>query len=95
MSIRLSRLYGLDIYTEKAEYVGKVEDVVLNIDSGEVMRLSLKSFKANTLPPEEIKRIIQEESIGYNDVRSLSDVIICAKNPRKEGRKTKKQPGDE
>ena len=90
MSIRLSRLYGLDIYTEKAEYVGKVEDVVLNIDTGEIMRLSLKSFKANTLPSEEIKRIIQEESIGYNDVRSVSDVIICAKNPKKEGRKPKK-----
>jgi sporulation protein YlmC with PRC-barrel domain len=95
MSIRLSRLYGLDIYTEKAEYVGKVEDVVLNIDTGEVMRLSLKSFRANTLPPEEIKRIIQEESIGYNDVRSLSDVIICAKNPKKEGRKTKNHAVEE
>jgi sporulation protein YlmC with PRC-barrel domain len=94
MSIRISRLYGLDIYTEKAEYVGKVEDVVLNIDTGEIMRLSLKSFKANTLPPEEIKRIIQEESIGYNEIRSVSDVIICAKNPKKEGRKSKKHSED-
>jgi len=90
MSMRLSRLYGLDIYTEKAEYVGKVEDVVLNIETGEVMRLSLKSFKANTLPPEEIKKIIQEESIGYNEVISVSDIIICAKNPKKKGRKPEK-----
>jgi sporulation protein YlmC with PRC-barrel domain len=87
---RVSQLYGLDIYTERAEYVGKVEDIVLNLESGEIMRLSLKSFNANTLPTEEVRKIIAEQSIGYNDVTSVGDVILCKKNPRKEGRKAKK-----
>lgn len=90
MSKRLSELYGMDIYTEKAEHVGRVEDVILNLENGEVMRLSLKSFKARTLPSDDVRRIIQEESIGYNDVVRVGDIILCKKNPKTEGKKTKR-----
>lgn len=83
MSKRLSELYGMDIYTKKAEYVGKVEDVILNLETGEVMRLCLKSFRAKTLPDDEVKNILQNESIGYNDVVEIGDVVICRENPRK------------
>ncbi len=88
MSKRLSQLYGLEIFTRRAEHVGRVEDVILNLDSGEVMRLSLRSFKAKTLPEEEVKRILQTESIGYNEVIEVGDVVICKKNPMLEGRRT-------
>ncbi len=91
---RISQLYGLDIYTERAEYVGKVEDVVLDLESGEVMRLSLNSFNANTLPADEVRKIITEQSIGYNEVVNVGDVILCKKNPRKEGRKLKRASKD-
>ncbi|MEA3255076.1 MAG: PRC-barrel domain-containing protein [Candidatus Altiarchaeota archaeon] len=91
MSKRLSQLYGMDIYTEKAERVGRVEDVILNLEKGEVMRLSLKPFKARTLPSDDVRRIIQEESIGYNDVVRAGDIIICRKNPRKEGKRKGRQ----
>ena len=89
MSKRVSQLYGLDIYTERAEYVGKVEDVILNLETGEVMRLSLRPFKANTLPSEDVRKIITEESIGYNDVIRVGDVILSRRNPLKEGKKKK------
>ena len=91
MSKRLSQLYGMDVYTEKAERVGRVEDVILNLEKGEVMRLSLKSFKARTLPSDDVRKIIQEESIGYNDVVRAGDIIICRKNPRKEGKRKGRQ----
>jgi sporulation protein YlmC with PRC-barrel domain len=94
MSKRLSQLYGMDVYTEKAGHVGRVEDVILNLEKGEVMRLSLKSFKARTLPSDDVRRIIQEESIGYNDVVRAGDIIICRKNPMKEGKKTRKATRD-
>lgn len=90
MSMRVSQLYGKDIFTEKAEYVGKVEDVILNLEEGEVMRLTLKSFRGNQLQPEEIRKVITEESIGFNEVIQVGDIVICKKNPKKEGRKPKK-----
>jgi len=87
MSKRLSQLYGLEIFTRRAEHVGRVEDVILNLDTGEVMRLCLRSFKAKTLPEDDVKRILQTESIGYNDVIEVGDVVICKKNPLLEGRR--------
>lgn len=92
MAKRLSELYGMDIYSKNAEHVGKVEDVILNLESGEVMRLCLKSFKAKTLPDEEVKKILQNESVGYNEVVKIRDVIICEENPRKVPGAKKPQP---
>jgi len=89
MSLRISQLYGRDIFTEKADYVGKVEDVILNLEGGEVMRLTLKAFRGETVPPEEVRRVITEESIGYNEIVRVGDIIICKKNPKKEGKKKK------
>lgn len=90
MSMRVSQLYGRDIFTEKAEYVGKVEDVILNLDEGEVMRLTLRSFKGDQLHPDEVRKVITEESIGFNEVVRVGDIVICRKNPKKEGKKLKR-----
>jgi len=89
MSKRLSEFYGTDIYTEQAEYVGKVEDIILNLEKGEIMRLTLKSFKTRRLPSEEVRKILQEESIGYPDIARVGDIIICRKNPHKVKKKEK------
>lgn len=92
MSKRLSQLYGMEIYTERADYVGRVEDVILNLEKGEVMRLALKSFKDKRIPAEDVRSILQRGSIGYNDIVKVSDIVICKKHP--EG-KTKKTEGKE
>ena len=81
MTIRVSQLYGKDIFTEKAEFVGKVGDVILNLETGEVMRLSLRPFNARELPRDEVKKIVQEESIGFDEVVKMSDILICRRNP--------------
>ena len=81
MSKRLSELYGMDIYTEKAMYVGKVEDVILNLEKGEIMRLSTKSFKGGGLPSDEVRKILQSESVAYTEVRQVGDVVLVDKAP--------------
>ncbi len=81
MGKRLSELYGMDIYTQKAQYVGKVEDVILNLDKGEVMRLCLKSFKGGGLSNEDVRKVLQEDSISYDDVVEVGDIIIIQKAP--------------
>ena len=81
MSKRLSEVYGKDIYTQKGVYVGKVEDIILNLERGEVMRLSLRSFKGGVLPSEDVKKVLQSGSIGYDEVMNVGDVIIIQKAP--------------
>ena len=85
MSKRLSQIYGMDIFTEKAEYVGKVGDIILNLEKGEIMQLSLRPFKARELAGTDIRKVLQEETIPYSDVHRVGDIIICKKDPRKEG----------
>lgn len=83
MSKRLSEIYGMDIFTEKAEYVGKVGDVILNLEQGEVMQLSLSPLRTIGT---DVRRVLQEETIPYDEVVRIGDIIICKKNPRREGR---------
>lgn len=84
MSKRLSEIYGMDIFTEKAEYVGKVGDVILNLEQGEIMQLSLTPLRT---VGTDIRRALQEETIPYDEVVRIGDIIICKKNPRREGRR--------
>lgn len=71
----------MDIYSTKAEFVGRVEDVILNLDKGEVMRLSFRPFKGANLTGEDVKKIIQDESVSYDDVAEVGDVILVNNPP--------------
>lgn len=81
---RLSELYGMDMYTRSGKYVGRVEDVILNLERGEVMRLSLRSFKGD-ISADNGKKILQDETIGYNEVEAVDDIILCQKPLKSRG----------
>lgn len=81
MSKRLSELYGMDVYSLNAELIGRVEEVILNLEKGGIMRLCLKPFRGDTLSGDEVKRILQQESISYEDVSQVSDIVLINKPP--------------
>ena len=87
MSKRLSELYGATIYTNKGQYIGRVEDVIVNVEKGEVMCLCLKSFKSMRAGGDEIKRVLREESVSYEDVLEVGDIIIVNKAPTPASKK--------
>lgn len=72
----------MDIYTQKALYVGKVEDVILNVDKGEIMRVCLQSFRGGGLTREDINKVIQDDSISYDDVVEVGDIMLVQKGPQ-------------
>jgi sporulation protein YlmC with PRC-barrel domain len=60
--VELSNLYGLDIYTIRGKYVGRVQDVVLNIKKGRVSNLKVRAMspdKKNVGLKEVIKTSIR------------------------------------
>ena len=81
MARRLSELYGMDIYSTNGKYIGRVEDIVLNLERGEVMRLSLSSFRGD-ITADDGKKILQDETIGYNEVGAVGDIILCQREIR-------------
>ena len=73
--IRASKLYGLDIYDTNGEMIGKVHDLILNLEAGEVVRLTTEPLHSR-LPKEKLPEIIQKKSILYKRVVSAKDILI-------------------
>ena len=58
--VELSSLYNLDVYTTRGKYIGRVQDVILNIKKGRVATL-----KARAMAPDK-------RSVGIRDVIKTS-----------------------
>tara|TARA_Y100000310_G_scaffold334097_1_gene413036 strand:+ start:11654 stop:11953 length:300 start_codon:yes stop_codon:yes gene_type:complete len=76
MTVRLSKLFGMDIYTADASYKGKVFDVVINLEKGKLETITTAPLKPKS--KQEAKKIISEKSIPYKNVKSAKDIIIVS-----------------
>jgi sporulation protein YlmC with PRC-barrel domain len=77
MSTKLSKLYGMDIFSDSGKYLGKVYDIIIDVEKGEVVRLTLESVQAASR--DEAQRIIRERTILYKNVKSVEDVIVVGR----------------
>ncbi|HPR42237.1 MAG TPA: PRC-barrel domain-containing protein [Candidatus Methanofastidiosa archaeon] len=63
--MRISNYYGLKIYNDKAEYVGIVNDIVLEFNKGEIFGLAIG---------QEVG--LDNTAIPYTDVIAVSDIVL-------------------
>ncbi len=77
MTKRMSGLYGMDIYTDSGKFVGKIQDLILDLERGEVARITMEpiSYRGK----EDLKRVMMEASVLYKNVRSVEDVVVVSK----------------
>ena len=80
MTSRISKLFGMDIYTDDGQYKGKVFDLVINLEKGKIETITTEPLKVNS--KQEAKRIISEKSIPYKFVRSAKDIIVVSASGR-------------
>lgn len=80
MTTRLSKLFGMDIYTADGEYKGKVFDLVINLEKGRIETITTEALKART--KQEAKKIISEKSVPYNRVRAAKDILVVGGTAR-------------
>ena len=81
MSVRVSEMYGLEIYDSDGAYVGKAHDLLLNMEKGEVVRITTEPL-GRIKSPEKIPEIIQKKSILYSKVKSVRDIIVLGRRGR-------------
>jgi sporulation protein YlmC with PRC-barrel domain len=74
MTIRISKLFGMDIYETNATYRGKVFDLVVNLEQGVIETITTQPLKVNS--KQEAKKIITEHSIPYKKVISADDILL-------------------
>ena len=76
MSVKLSKLFGMDIYDSEAGYKGKVYEVIINLEKGKLETLTTEPLKVKT--KSDAKKILTEKSIPYRNVKSVKDIIIVS-----------------
>ena len=82
MAVRLSKMYGLDIYTDNGKYLGRVHDLIIDLEKGEIVRLTLEPLNF-LVSKDEAMRILREKSLLYKNVKSVSDVVIVTQDLEK------------
>jgi len=75
MVVNIANLYGMNIFTASGRLVGKVQDVIVDLEKGEIIRVSLESLSA-VGSKEQARQILKDKSILYKYVKSVGDVII-------------------
>lgn len=86
MNAEITSLLGLEVYTQKGVFVGRVDDIVLNPEQGAVSGLALGDVNRD-LFDQKSKGII----IPYRWVTAIGDIVIMrhltrnAKVERKDG----------
>lgn len=78
MTVRLSKVYGMDIFSNDAGFIGKVADVILDMERGEVVRVTTEALK--NITREDATKILKEKSILYKRVTSLGDIMIVGRS---------------
>jgi len=72
MEIELSSLYGQDIYTDKGVYVGKIEDVSIDIKEKRISGLAVKNLNPNAFDLGKKKGVV----IPYRWVTAIGDIVL-------------------
>ncbi len=71
MISEISTLFGLKIYTDEGRYVGKVDDVVIDLERRQIRGLAVGDYN-KTLIDSRAPGVI----IPYRLVKSVGDIVI-------------------
>ncbi|MEK6924208.1 MAG: hypothetical protein AABW54_03150 [Candidatus Micrarchaeota archaeon] len=78
---RLSELPGIDIYTDQAKFMGKTHDFIIDLQKGEVARVTLQPIESLMgMSPQWIK----QNTVSYHNIVSVGDIIVVSSKPREE-----------
>ncbi len=89
--MKLSEIYRMDIYSDAGQYLGEVQDVIVDLEKGELSRLLMVPWKT---AKGDTKGILKNKSILYKNVKNVSDVVLVA-SPLLTAQEAKKEEVDD
>ncbi|HJH26558.1 MAG TPA: photosystem reaction center subunit H [Methanophagales archaeon] len=90
MEIELSSLYGQDIYTDRGVYVGKIEDVSVDIKEKRISGLAVRNINPYAFKVGKKKGVI----IPYRWVTAIGDIVLI-KHVRRRRAAEEEKEGEE
>ncbi len=88
MQAEVSTMFGLNVYTEKGVYIGKVNDVVLEVNERKVSGLAV-----SRLNPEMFDISKTGVVIPYRWVTAVADVVLI-RHVKDQFKKQEEVPAD-
>lgn len=76
MTTKLSRMYGMDIFSDSGKFLGNAQDFIIDVEAGEIARVLTEQMPSNK---EDLRKMLRERSILYKNVKSVEDVIVVTK----------------
>ncbi|MCX6769088.1 MAG: PRC-barrel domain-containing protein [Candidatus Micrarchaeota archaeon] len=83
MVMKVSKIYGMDIYTDGGKFLGRVQEILLDLERGEVIRLTMEPL--SSVSKDEAKRILRDKSVLYKSVKSVEDVVVVTRGAAGSG----------
>jgi sporulation protein YlmC with PRC-barrel domain len=73
--MKISEIYSMDIYSDSGQYLGEVQDVIVDLEKGEVSRLLMVPWKNIR---GDAKGALRQKSILYKSVKNVGDVVLVS-----------------
>ena len=77
MKWQISELFGMSVYSDKAVFLGKVEDVVLDVTNKKISGLALTNVNTGALDIKNYQGVV----IPYRIVKEVCDIILVRHIP--------------
>ncbi|NPA22416.1 MAG: hypothetical protein GXN92_02440 [Candidatus Micrarchaeota archaeon] len=74
--MELSKLYGMEVFTDTGKFLGTVQELIIDVEKGYVVRLLLEPLPTSK---DKAAKVLKEKSILYDHVASVADVIVVKK----------------
>jgi sporulation protein YlmC with PRC-barrel domain len=71
--MKISEIYRMDIYSDDGQYVGDVQDVIIDLERGEISRLLMTPWKN---AKADANTVLKKKSILYKSVKNIGDVVL-------------------
>ncbi len=73
--MKLTEIYNMDVYSDAGQLLGEVQDVIIDLEKGEVSRLLMAKWKA---AGGDVRGALKNKSILYKNVKNVGDVVLVA-----------------
>ncbi len=77
---KISELEGKKIYDDQAKFLGEISDVIINLESGSVEKVTLSPI--SDLSSAMSKEWFAQNTIGYDKVVSFKDIVVVSNRKR-------------
>ena len=75
---QISELFDMHVYSEQAVYIGKVEDVILDVTNKKVSGLALNEINKKVIDTKNFAGLI----LPYRIVKAVDDIVIVRHLPQ-------------